>query len=301
MGFIAKIFSLLALFLAFKAQEFYHPKVDNVVSNLVNIAMGLGDVIGIPVAPQRCNYKTDLPCVQRHRWLANRALELVTPPPELSDFAARVTVRNLRIPSSVTTGYEIEAVVALPLGWEGFSAAQKKVAPVVVYFHGGGFYSGNVAPDPIFFRLANDTAAVVVQVDYRVSPEERIDVVVQDCIDGLAHVVKLADDLGFSSENVNTAGVSAGGFLTISVGAWARRNGVKIKSQFVMIPAMIPYGGKTESFFEFHELKNVGGVQMAWFWNAFIQDYDCKVADSLCNPLDDDLTGSPPTVGKLGY
>ena len=299
MGFIGKTLSFLAVIFAFKAGEFVHPKVNHFVSNAANVAIGLGDFIGLPLAPYRCNYKSDHACITNHRWLANKALEFITPPPELATFAKDLDVQPLSIPSSVTTGFEIPAMVAFPQGWKMLSLAEKEETPVVVYFHGGGWFSGNILPDPFLYKFANDTNAVVVQVDYRVSPEQRIDVIVQDCIDGFKYVIDNAKTLGVSGRNINTAGISAGGFLTVAVEAWARDNGYRINSQFVLIPALIPYGGKTESYYEFNDLKNVGGPGVAWFWNAFIQDFDCRTQPKLCDPIEQDLSGSPPTVGKL--
>ena len=54
--------------------------------------------------------------------------------------------------------------------------------PLVVFAHGGGFVVGSVAThDRLARRLARDTGAVVVSVDYRLAPEHPYPAAVEDC------------------------------------------------------------------------------------------------------------------------
>src|SRR4029079_11694052 len=46
--------------------------------------------------------------------------------------------------------------------------------PVVVFFHGGGFTIGSLkSHDPVAHKLAAESGAIVVSVDYRLAPEAK--------------------------------------------------------------------------------------------------------------------------------
>ncbi|XVF63477.1 hypothetical protein PTKIN_Ptkin09bG0089700 [Pterospermum kingtungense] len=95
--------------------------------------------------------------------------------------------------------------------------------PVIVYFHGGGFAymaANSIAYDDLCKRLVREIPAVVVSVNYRLSPEHRYPSQYEDGFD----VLKFIDNPDFKgflpSVNTNSnriqlfvAGDSAGGNL----------------------------------------------------------------------------------------
>jgi acetyl esterase len=85
--------------------------------------------------------------------------------------------------------------------------------PVVTYFHGGGFFAGNLEThDPVCRAIARRTPAVVISVDYRLAPEHRWPAALEDCLDVLAWTERT-----ISPSRVVVAGDSAGGNLAASV------------------------------------------------------------------------------------
>src|SRR6187402_245254 len=61
--------------------------------------------------------------------------------------------------------------------------------PVVMWFHGGGWVLGNVVGyDPVCSFIAAEVGCVVVSVDYRMAPEHRAPVAVEDCVDATTWV-----------------------------------------------------------------------------------------------------------------
>lgn len=73
--------------------------------------------------------------------------------------------------------------------------------PVILYYHGGGFvfFSANsMHYDDLCRRLARDLVAVVVSVNYRLSPEHRYPIPYDDGFDAL----KFLDDLGSDNSGV---------------------------------------------------------------------------------------------------
>ncbi|MEH0830312.1 alpha/beta hydrolase [Micromonospora sp. CPCC 205714] len=86
--------------------------------------------------------------------------------------------------------------------------------PLVVSFHGGGFFAGTAAQnDWLNSRLAARCPAVVVSVEYRLAPEHPLP---QPIDDGYDTVVRLVDDAaqwGIDPAAVAVMGESAGGTI----------------------------------------------------------------------------------------
>ena len=112
------------------------------------------------------------------------------------------------------------------------------VLPVHVYFHGGGFWLGTLdQSDASCRRLAAASDRVVVSVDYRLAPEHKFPVPVEDCYAALLWVAGHAAELGVDAGRLSVGGGSAGGALAAAVCLMARdRGGPAIGFQLLEIP-----------------------------------------------------------------
>lgn len=114
-------------------------------------------------------------------------------------------------------------------------------APLVVYFHGGGFVSGSVdAWDGLCRRIAKASDAVVVSVDYRLAPEHRFPIPLDDCHAAVAWAVAHAEAFGADAARVAVAGDSAGGNLAAAVALRARVEGPPLRAQVLIYPVVSP-------------------------------------------------------------
>lgn len=115
-----------------------------------------------------------------------------------------------------------------------------KAAPIIAYFHGGGFMLGNVAQfDPLTRSLANATNAVVVSIDYRLAPAHPFPAAVDDCYVATKWVAENAASLGADPNKLVVAGDSAGGNLSAVVALKARDEGApKIAAQILYYPVV---------------------------------------------------------------
>ncbi len=92
----------------------------------------------------------------------------------------------------------------------GMSAA----APVLVYFHGGGWVVGNLdSHDHLCRYLAAKSGVVVVAVDYRLAPEHKFPAAYEDCLAATRWVAASASELGLDAKRIAVGGDSAGGSL----------------------------------------------------------------------------------------
>lgn len=124
-------------------------------------------------------------------------------------------------------------------------------APVVVFFHGGGFVAGDLDTHDGTARMhAGDVGAVVVSVDYRLAPEHPFPAAVEDALAATEWVAAHAAELGVDPNRLAVAGDSAGGNLAAVVSQLARdAGGPSIAFQLLWYPATT-YDGSLASFTE---------------------------------------------------
>ena len=111
--------------------------------------------------------------------------------------------------------------------------------PVVMWFHGGGWVLGNVVGyDPVCSFIAAEVGCVVVSVDYRMAPEHRAPVAVEDCVDATTWVGVNGDVLRADTSRMAVAGDSAGGNLAAVVAQVLRDHGdTRLRHQALIYPA----------------------------------------------------------------
>jgi acetyl esterase/lipase len=111
-------------------------------------------------------------------------------------------------------------------------------APLIVFFHGGGFVLGSLGVnDALCSQVSAATGAVVVSVDYRLAPLHPFPAAVDDSYAALVWVAEHAKELGADSQRIAVMGDSAGGNLAAVVCLLARdRSGPKIRHQVLVYP-----------------------------------------------------------------
>jgi len=112
--------------------------------------------------------------------------------------------------------------------------------PLLYWMHGGGTMSGlPEQEDGMLFNLAQELDCVITSVNYRLSPENPFPKPINDCYEGLEHVVSNASEFGVNSDKIVVGGGSAGGLLSTSVAIRARNeNGPKILLQVLLYPML---------------------------------------------------------------
>jgi acetyl esterase len=113
-------------------------------------------------------------------------------------------------------------------------------APLVVFYHGGGFARGDLEThDPIARAISAKVEAVVVSVDYRLAPEHPYPAAVHDSFDAAVWSHEHAAELGADPLRIAVAGDSAGGNLAAAVTQLARdAGGPPLKFQLLWYPAL---------------------------------------------------------------
>jgi acetyl esterase len=113
-------------------------------------------------------------------------------------------------------------------------------APVLVYLHGGGFMLGDLdSSDSNAWGLCEQTGAVVVSVDYRLTPEHPYPAAFNDCYGVVTWLAAHGAEIGIDQARIALCGDSAGGSLGAACCLAARdRGGPVIAAQALVYPTL---------------------------------------------------------------
>src|SRR5689334_3157879 len=113
------------------------------------------------------------------------------------------------------------------------------VAPVVMYFHGGGWVLGDCTThDRLMTELAVGANAVVVFVDYDLAPEHRYPVAIEQGYAATGYVAEHAEEFGVDARRLAVAGDSSGGNMATVISLLAKeRSGPTIAGQLLLYPS----------------------------------------------------------------
>jgi len=119
-------------------------------------------------------------------------------------------------------------------------------APLLVYFHGGGWVIGDLDTHDGLCRFLAATAGVaVLSVDYRLAPEHRFPAAVEDCWAAYAWTAANAASLGADPARIAVGGDSAGGNLATVISLLAREGGGAAPAlQLLIYPVTDAVGGQ---------------------------------------------------------
>ena len=195
-------------------------------------------------------------------------------------------VEDFHIPGD---GVEVPVRVYTPAGHP---------AGALVWLHGGGWVIGSIeTADATSRALANEARCVVVSVDYRLAPEAKFPLPLDDCFAATAWTAEHAAALGADPSRVAVGGTSAGGNLAAAVALMAReRGGPDLAYQLLVYPALGNDDASSQSFLDNGQGYGLDREAMEWYWNHYVRD-DADATNPLVAPLlADDLSGLPPAL-----
>ncbi|WP_247747257.1 alpha/beta hydrolase [Alkalihalobacillus sp. BA299] len=166
--------------------------------------------------------------------------------------------------------------------------------PLFVYYHGGGWVLGDIElADASCRMVANRTGSIVVSVDYRLAPEYKFPIPVQDSYAALEWVHENAASINGNASKIIVGGDSAGGNLAAVVSMMARdQNGPHISAQVLIYP-VTNLGYDTASYEEFQQGFGLDRDLMIWFGNHYIRNEADQVDKYVAPLLAEDLSNLP--------
>ncbi|KAF8583980.1 esterase [Ramaria rubella] len=157
-----------------------------------------------------------------------------------------------------------------------------RLPPVHLNFHGGGWVLGAIGDDESWIRRAvAATGCVVVDVGYRLAPEYRFPIPLEDSWSALQYVSQHGDTLGVDVSRISLGGWSAGGHISAVLSHRARDTDFKgLVFVLMAIPPVDAGGLGTElqvledtphkSWIECHDCPFLSHARMSWFYKYFL-------------------------------
>jgi acetyl esterase len=171
---------------------------------------------------------------------------------------------------------------------------------VIVYFHGGAFYLGNLdTHDHVARSLAKETGHKVISVDYRLAPETAFPSGLQDCYGVVRWAVENGKSLKWNGKSLAIAGDSSGGNFVAAVTAMAHDDGFDAITHQVLFYPSVDLDFDVERYASLQENARGYGLETIGLkpWNSFYIDSGADPADPLVSPIKRaDLAGLPPAL-----
>ena len=139
----------------------------------------------------------------------------------------------IKMSEEMIKGYEQDIKVQL------FTPLENEKRPLLMFYHGGGFFGGSLQAVEDFCRLVSDMAnTVVVSVDYSLCPEHKFPAAVEDSYNAILWSINNKDKLNIDTNKISVCGDSAGGTLSAVMTLLAKdRKEFKIDKQILLYPA----------------------------------------------------------------
>ncbi len=196
-----------------------------------------------------------------------------------------VTVTDVSVPGP---GGDIPAIHIRSTGDDG--------APLLVYYHGGGFVEGGYETHGNLCEvICQDAGVHVLFVRYRLAPEHKAPAALDDAYAAYLWAREHAAELGADPARVAVGGDSAGGNLATVVARCARDDGAPPPVlQFLLYP-ITNFTGRTRSMGLFADGFFLRRWDMDFAHDKYIGGSGVDPADPRLSPLlADDLSGLPP-------
>jgi acetyl esterase len=167
--------------------------------------------------------------------------------------------------------------------------------PMVIYMHGGGWMLGDLeSSDGAAWGACAETGAIVVSVDYRLTPEHPYPAAFDDCFGVLSWLAAHGQEIGGDPARIGLYGESAGGNLAAALALAARdRGGPALRGVAMVYPCT---GEETTlpSYAEYVDGPSLTTARMRMYTETYCSGARFRrdpYASPACAP---DLAGLPP-------
>ena len=202
------------------------------------------------------------------------------------------TVADIPLADGVT-------VEALPAGAPpGERLVPRDALPgcALLYFHGGGFYTGSTRSHRhLVSRLAHAARLTAYNMDYRLAPENRFPAAVED-----ARVVyRWLLGQGIAASRLVISGDSAGGNLALGVALWALKEGVPLPGGLYLISPWLDLA-QTRAAYEARAQTDPLFIRSGVAKGAQLYLQGTPATDPWASPVHADPAGLPRTLIQVG-
>ncbi|MGF6513736.1 acetyl esterase [Pseudomonas sp. BT76 TE3572] len=184
-----------------------------------------------------------------------------------------------------------------PLPLRLYTPAGPGPFPVLMFFHGGGWVTGDLDTHDGFCRLMCEWAGcAVVAVDYARPPEHVFPAAVEDCCAATQWVIEQGPSTGMDTSRIAVAGGGSGGGLAAVICQWARERGApQIAFQLLLYPLLdcLTHNPSHTKFAEGHGLT---AQMLEWYIEQYVPSGVSRADPKLSPVRQKYLHGLPPAL-----
>jgi len=207
----------------------------------------------------------------------------------------------------LTTPYSVDD--RIDTWYDGFQAKDKAEIPVKIYkpknaaeelpvhmfFHGGGFITCSIEThNYVPSYIAANANCMVISVEYRLAPEYKFPIGLEDCYQSIQWVNDQAQNLNVDVTRLSVGGDSAGGNISAVLCLMAKeRKEFQISSQVLIYPGTGAYNKFKLRSAEVYPPIGSGDMDVM---KMYLNETDDPSNLHLSPFLADDVTGFPPAL-----
>lgn len=182
-----------------------------------------------------------------------------------------------------------------------FRPEQQRSNRVLLFFHGGGWVTGNIdSYTMICLNMAEQTGCRVLSVDYRLAPEHPFPAGLDDCYHVARDIFLNPCGLRVRPSDIILIGDSAGGNLAAAVSLLARDRGEFLPSRQILLYPATYYDHSDAS--PFPSIRENGtdyiltSQRVQDYWDLYIANEEDKLNPYAAPLLAEDLSRQPKTL-----
>jgi acetyl esterase len=157
--------------------------------------------------------------------------------------------------------------------------------PLLLWFHGGGWVTGNLdTHDQLCRMLCDASDAVVVSIDYRLAPEAKFPAAADDAVAAYEWALTHAAEVGADAARIAIGGDSAGGNLAAVVTLIAAERGLAQPKLQLLVYPVTDYELDSPAMIDNARGYFLEADSMRWFYGHYARD-DADFEDWRFSPL----------------
>lgn len=174
-------------------------------------------------------------------------------------------------------------------------------APALIYYHGGGYVSGSLESHRnVCLQLSHDVNCAVVAVDYRLAPENKFPIGINDCLAAFDAVVDQAHELGLDPNRISVGGDSAGGNAAAVIAQQRKYSTCPPHFQALWVP-WLDMSKQTRSYEIMGEGLFLEKKKMEWYTTIYLRSEE-DALNPIASPSLGDVQGvCPAAIFSAGF
>lgn len=166
----------------------------------------------------------------------------------------------------------------------------------LIYFHGGGFVSDLEGYDKTLRAIAAKTNCMLVAVQYRLAPEHKFPVAVNDALNATKKIYDTIEDLGGNKNHIAIGGDSSGGNLAaVTCHKLSKETDYPIAFQLLIYP-MLDATASLDAYQRYATGFGFSKEKSEWYFDQYIAPDNDRRNPDISPLFEPDLSKLPKTI-----